>query len=116
MATVLVVDDEPDVRFLLRLEFEVAGHQVSEAADGAAALKLIETFRPDLIVTDLMMPVMDGRELIARLRADAKTAGIPILQLSSNPDLAAGADACLNKLRLTTDAVAISERLIERSG
>jgi CheY-like chemotaxis protein len=115
MASVLVVDDEPDFRFLLRLNFEVAGFEVSEAGDGAAALKLIETFRPDLIVTDLMMPVMDGRELIARLRGDAKTAGIPIMQLSSNPDLGAGADASLNKLRLTSDVVAICERLIEGS-
>jgi CheY-like chemotaxis protein len=116
MAKILVVDDEPDIRFLLRHYFELAGHEVSEARDGSAALKLVETSHPDLIVTDLMMPIMGGRELIARLRADAKTAAIPILQLSSNPDPDAGADADLHKYSLATDAVAIAELLIGGRG
>jgi CheY-like chemotaxis protein len=64
MSRILVVDDEPDERFLLRRMFERAGHEVLDAADGAAALAIVRESAPDLIVTDMMMPVMDGPELI----------------------------------------------------
>ena len=92
MARILVVDDEPDERFLLRRLFERAGHEVTEAADGAAALAIARESLPDLVVTDMRMPVMDGAELIRRLRADPATAGIPILASTGDTDLARGAD------------------------
>jgi CheY-like chemotaxis protein len=95
---VLVVDDESNMRFLLRMVFESEGFEVVEAHHGAAALERVKEEEPDLVVTDLMMPVMNGRELVERLRADAKTAGIPILVISANanPEVA-GADAALRK-------------------
>ena len=70
---------------------------MSEAHHGAAALeRLTDAERPDLIVTDLMMPVMDGRELVARLRSDPDTAEIPIVVISSSRNVeVAGADAAV---------------------
>lgn len=95
--TILVVDDEPDVLFLLRLTLEAAGYAVVEAAHGAEALASIHATRPTLIITDLMMPVMDGRELIRRVRAEPETADVPIMLLSANPDQNIGADRVMRK-------------------
>jgi CheY-like chemotaxis protein len=75
-----VVDDEADQRFLLRRCFESAGYDVTEAGDGVAALKCVANARPNLVVTDVMMPVMDGPELIMLLRAAPATADIPSWQ------------------------------------
>ena len=97
MPRILVVDDEPDQRFLLRRIFERAGHQVAEACDGAAALRAVRDSPPDLVVTDIMMPVMDGAELIRRLRGEPATTGIPVLAASGDPHLGDGADAIVAK-------------------
>jgi len=97
MALILTVDDEPDVLFLLRVIFERAGHRVIEAPHGQAALEALKGQRPDVIVTDLMMPVMDGRELLETLKADPKTASIPVLMLTANPNGALGADVVMRK-------------------
>jgi CheY-like chemotaxis protein len=95
--TVLIVDDEPDMLYLLRLTLETAGYEVQEAAHGAEALDTIRASRPDLVVTDLMMPVMDGRELIRRMRESPGTADIPIMVLSANPGNISGADVVMHK-------------------
>jgi CheY-like chemotaxis protein len=97
VARILVVDDEPDQRFLLRRIFEIAGHEVTEAADGAAALKAARELSPDLVVTDMMMPLMGGVELIRCLRGDPATAHIPILAATGDPQLAGTADAVVPK-------------------
>jgi CheY-like chemotaxis protein len=94
---ILVVDDEPMQRILLRRIFERAGHEVSEASNGAAALGAVRESPPDLVVTDMMMPVMDGAELIRQLRSAPATAGIPILAASGDFHLAVGADAVVPK-------------------
>jgi len=95
--SILIVDDEPDVLFLLRLTLETAGYEVAEAAHGADALAKIRSSRPALLVTDLMMPVMDGRELIRQVRESPDTADLPIMLLSANPDNASGADRVMRK-------------------
>ena len=92
-----MVDDEPAQRFILRRILERAGHEVADAGDGAAALRAVRESTPDLVVTDMMMPVMSGDELIRRLRCEPATAGIPILAASGDPHLAAGADAVMPK-------------------
>ena len=97
MSRILVVDDEPDERFLLRRMFEREGYEVLDASDGAAALAIARESPPDLIVTDMMMPVMDGAELIRRLRNDPATAGIPILASTGDPGLAGSADMVMSK-------------------
>jgi CheY-like chemotaxis protein len=117
MSRILVVDDEPDQRFALRRIFERAGHEVVEAANGVAALQVVGQTRPDLVVTDIMMPVMDGAELIRRLRADAATVAIPILCVSGHGYLAAGADAVLVKPYKFTELISVTQDLLgEGSG
>ena len=72
------------MRFLLRVTLEGAGYEVVEAHNGAVALERAKESRPDLVVTDLMMPVMGGRELIDRLRSNPDLTTTPILILSAN--------------------------------
>jgi len=73
------------MRFLLRATFELAGYDVDEAANGRAAAELLESDREyDLVSTDYMMPVMNGGELINRIRKDPRTEGIPIILISSS--------------------------------
>ena len=115
-ARVLVVDDEADLRFILRRCFDRAGYDVAEAADGAAALRSVHEVRPDLVVTDLVMPVMGGLELIQRLRADPVTAAIPIIVVSSNWTMAADADAALAKPYDAKNVLALAEDLIKDGG
>ncbi|HVS06250.1 MAG TPA: response regulator [Candidatus Dormibacteraeota bacterium] len=97
MARILIVDDEPDIRFMMRLILEGAGYQVTEARHGAAGLKSVKARRPALVITDVMMPTMGGLELIERLRSDPKTASLPILVVSGNSGLATAANARLGK-------------------
>jgi CheY-like chemotaxis protein len=89
LSTIVVVDDDPDARRLFRLILEHAGHEVVEAADGQAAMDLINPDAlPDLITTDLRMPILNGTGLIGRLRSEPRTASIPIVVISSDPDAA----------------------------
>jgi CheY-like chemotaxis protein len=82
---ILIVDDDPSIRFLLRVILEGEGYSVQEAGNGQAALNAITSEAlPDIVMTDLMMPVMTGAELIVRLRSQASTARIPIVVVSSN--------------------------------
>lgn len=97
MATILIVDDEPDIRYLIRLIFEGAGHRVMEASNGAIGLKYVKETRPDLVTTDVMMPVMGGLKLIEWMRSDPTIAKIPILAISGNAELATAADRVLSK-------------------
>ncbi len=94
MSRILVVDDDPSLRTLMRVVFEVAGYEVTEAGHGKAALDLLlGPELPDVIVTDLMMPVMNGNEFIRRLRSDSNTALIPIVVVSGNAEAAEGGQA-----------------------
>jgi CheY-like chemotaxis protein len=112
LSTVLVVDDEPDLRFVLRRRFERAGYQVIEAGDGAAAMRQVQQSPPDLVITDIMMPVMNGVELIERLRAEPATAHIPIVSVSGDWELAVDADAVLAKPYVWDELMAVAQRLL----
>ena len=81
--TILVVDDDPHIRQLLVFALGKAGLGAIEAADGEAALALVEVQQPDLIILDINMPRMDGLEVCRRVRADSQ---VPILFLSSRDD------------------------------
>jgi two-component system cell cycle response regulator DivK len=78
---VLLVEDHADTR-LMYAEYLRPDYETSEAADGLAALESIRDVLPDVIVTDLALPRMDGFELIARLRADKRLRSIPVIALS----------------------------------
>ncbi len=79
---ILVVDDEMHVRQLLRQELETSGHTVLEAGDAAAALEIIATNPPDLIILDLLMPGRTGFDVAVALKSDPATANIPLIVLS----------------------------------
>ena len=81
--TVLIVDDDGDVRRVLRGQLRMAGYTVIEAPDGAAALRAAIDHRPDLITMDLVMPVHGGLDAIAQLAADPRTASIPVVVVSA---------------------------------
>ncbi|WP_378028489.1 response regulator [Actinoplanes sp. GCM10030250] len=114
MGRILVVDDEPDLRFILRRILIRAGHDVVEAGDGAAALTSVDESPPDLVVTDMMMPVMGGVELIRRLHADPATAAIPILAVSGDWQLAVDADAALAKPYQRAELLMLAEGLLRK--
>jgi DNA-binding response OmpR family regulator len=83
MARILVVDDEPDVLLLCRVNLQHAGHEVLEASDGERGLALAFAEVPDAIVLDLMLPLMDGYGVLDRLLEDDRTRGIPVLVLTA---------------------------------
>jgi CheY-like chemotaxis protein len=87
MAAILVVDDEPLIAMALEAVLEDAGHRVATAANGRQALeRLAEAPRPDLVLLDMMMPVMNGPALLAAMAADPGLDGIPVIVLSSLPE------------------------------
>jgi DNA-binding NtrC family response regulator len=71
MARILVIDDEDQIRKLLRAALEIEGHVVLEARQGDEGLQVLRATPPDLVITDLMMPDMDGLEVIMALRREA---------------------------------------------
>ena len=83
MGRVLVVDDEPDVLLLCRLNLQQRGHEMLEAADGSAALALARDRHPDVIVLDLMLPGMSGYDVLEALQRDEDTTDIPVLVLTA---------------------------------
>ncbi|WP_420644709.1 response regulator [Candidatus Leptofilum sp.] len=100
--SVLIVDDDPMKRQLLRLILERAGFGVAEAADGAEALVSLDINVPDLMTLDVMMPQMDGFAVCERVRQNPKTTELPIIIVSARADggsiregLAAGANRYL---------------------
>ncbi|GAC1388924.1 MAG: hypothetical protein NVSMB4_15000 [Acidimicrobiales bacterium] len=101
---ILIVDDDPAITTLLKMSFELEGHVVMTAASGPEALELAREIHPAAMVVDVMMPDMDGLELVRRLRANEATANIPIVCCSARSlardveaGLAAGADDYLTK-------------------
>jgi DNA-binding response OmpR family regulator len=83
MARVLVIDDEPDVLLLCRVNLQHAGHEVFEAPDGERGVATALAERPDAIVLDLMLPQMDGYDVLAALGEDEQTKDIPVLILTA---------------------------------
>ena len=97
---VLIVDDEPMARTLLRLMLVRAGFNVAEAKDGFDALQQVKNHQPDVVVLDVMMPGMDGFSVCKSLRSDHNTETMPVIMLSAKTDLESinkGLDAGANK-------------------
>jgi DNA-binding response OmpR family regulator len=83
---VLLVEDDPAVRRILALQLETRGFAVRSAADGAEGFRALQEALPDCVVLDLMMPVMDGFELLKRIRSLGRTANLPVLILTASED------------------------------
>ena len=84
--TILVVDDEPGIIDIVATNLSAEGFEVISAADGEAGLVLAGSDSPDLIVLDIMMPGIDGWEVLRRLEADPDTAGTPVILLTARID------------------------------
>jgi CheY-like chemotaxis protein len=80
----LLVEDAPFLRYAFSRLLRLHGYEVVEANDGREALDCVEACRPDLVVTDLMMPVMDGVELIRELHRNPKTAELPVVAITAD--------------------------------
>ena len=98
-ARVLVADDNADMREYLARLLRTAGYQVTTVTDGQAALDTARAEAPDLVISDVMMPRLDGLGLVPALRADARTAAVPVLLLSAR----AGQEASIEGLRAGAD-------------
>ncbi len=85
-AYILVVDDEPDLRELIRFNLTQAGHEVETASGGREALEAIRRQPPDLVVLDLMLPDLSGIEVCRAVRADPKLRSLPILMLTARSE------------------------------
>lgn len=83
MATILIVEDEQPVREYLAELVREAGHQPLRAVHGREALEVIAAERPDLVLVDVMLPILGGVELCRRLKADPTTAAIPVVLMSA---------------------------------
>ena len=81
--TILIVDDDPDIARFIEVNLTTHGFEVLLASDGVEALEKALELRPDLALVDVMMPRMDGFQLVQRLRADPRTAGLPIIMLTA---------------------------------
>jgi DNA-binding response OmpR family regulator len=82
MPRILVVDDHPHIVRLVQRELEAAGHQVSCAADGETALRLVREERPDLVVLDVVMPGPNGFEVLREVKSDPATRDIVVIMLT----------------------------------
>ncbi len=98
-ARVLIADDNADMREYLTNLLRNSGYQVNEVVDGEEALKAVRIELPDLVISDVMMPAMDGLQLVAALRAEPRTAAIPVLLLSAR----AGQEASIEGLQAGAD-------------
>src|SRR5690554_187742 len=92
-STVLLVDDTEDMRTIHSAFLQRLGYRVLEARDGSEAVRVANDRRPDAILMDLSLPVLDGWGAIEVLRADPKTAGIPVIVLTTDNDPACRARA-----------------------
>src|SRR5258706_4060512 len=97
MAPILIVDDRPTNRQFLVTLLGYGGHRLLEAANGAEALERVRAEHPDLVITDILMPTMDGYEFVGHLKADPDLAPIPVIFYTatySEAQAKALADSC----------------------
>ena len=116
MAVILLADDDAMVRETIAMLLEDAGHEVHQASDGAGALEMLETMRPDLVVTDVFMPQIDGIELIRsirRIHADLKVLAISGGGMYQDPKLATQLAAATGASRVLRKPVSNDELLDE---
>ncbi len=90
MKTLLIADDEPDLRLLLRTTLEDPDYRILEASDGESALQLVRYERPDVVILDRMMPKMSGLEVAQAILADPATRHIPLILLTALEQPVAG--------------------------
>ena len=120
-ARILIVDDEPNIALSLEFLLQSEGYEVATAHNGAQALREAASFQPQLVVLDVMLPVIDGFEVCRQLRADPAQAGVKILLLTARGRAAEvqrgideGADAYMTKPFATRELVEQVSQLLAR--
>lgn len=93
MQTLLIADDDPDLRLLLQTTLEDPAYRILEASDGESALNLVKQERPDVLILDRMMPKLDGLQVAQAVLADPSTRHIPLILLTALEQPAAGEGA-----------------------
>jgi len=83
---ILIIEDDADFRFILRMHLSAAGYEVQVAEDGVTGGRALLEHTPDLIISDVGMPFLDGFELLTLIRSDADTEAIPVILLSGRSD------------------------------
>src|SRR5215472_6145122 len=118
---ILVVDDFEDNRAMYAEYLSYSGYRVAQASNGEEAVELAQRLRPDVVVMDLSLPIMDGWEATRRLKADDRTKHIPVLAVTghaltgvSNDAKAAGCDGFITKPCLPEDLVAEIKKTLAR--
>lgn len=86
MLKIITIDDDPVVRTLIKKTFSSLGFEVITAADGIEGLRAIENNQPDIIILDVMMPIIDGLEVLKRIKATPKIAKIPVIMFTAISD------------------------------
>ena len=119
---VLVVDDEENIRMLVKFNLEKAGYEVLEASDGNKAIETAVNSTPDIVILDLMLPGIDGLEVCRNLKRHPRTAALPIIMLTAKSDeidrvicLELGADDYLTKPFSQRELVARIKAVLRRS-
>lgn len=119
MPRVLVVDDEPHIVRLIQVNLQRQGYEVETANNGAQALAQIKESRPDLLVSDVMMPEMDGFELLANIRRDTSLMDLPVIMLTAKAQdkdvmtgYQTGADMYLTKPFNPAELIAFAKRIL----
>ena len=117
---ILVVDDDPDLSLLMALFLRKHGHEVTTAGDGRAALELIRSSTPDLVVLDWNMPHLDGLGLAAAVRGELGLASLPLLMVTALPDhaqaLAGGVNKVMAKPFTSATLVGAVDELLASTG
>jgi len=83
MPKILVIEDEKHISRLIEITLQREGHEIEKAFDGVEGLEKVESFKPDLIILDRMMPRMDGMEVMRNLQSNVTTADIPVIFLTA---------------------------------
>jgi DNA-binding response OmpR family regulator len=119
---VMVIDDEPELVHLLAIFLGTAGLEVSSAHDGQQALSLLDQVKPNLVICDMVMPIMDGVATVQAIRADPRSGGLPIIMLSARGQsndveraLRAGANDYITKPFRGADVVATVKRYLKET-
>jgi DNA-binding response OmpR family regulator len=119
---VLIVDDEPNIVTALEFLLEKRGYQVTVAVNGEEALAQVETFKPDLVLLDVMMPKVSGYEVCQRLRSDPRWQNTKIVMLSAkgrevevSKGMSLGADLYVTKPFSSAELVATIDTLLSGS-
>ncbi|MBB6051485.1 response regulator transcription factor [Armatimonas rosea] len=122
MARILAVDDEPNIVRLIQVNLERMGYTVETANNGVQALEKIRANRPDLVVSDVMMPEMDGFELLSSIRRDPALETLPVIMLTAKTQdkdvlsgYSRGADMYLTKPFNPMELISFVKRILQTS-